>query len=129
MNKKILIGSMLVLTLLLLMPTIPAIQQNIVKDDIKEKNDILIAKNSSYDIEKLLETPKDFPLLYLFVVGVLQFQMARVDFLMKYAVDFFNREIKHPLLLLRAYMILEAYDMWWNFWNALSTKLGWNWFE
>jgi len=33
MKKKLIFGSMLVLTLLLLMPTIPAIQQNLVKNE------------------------------------------------------------------------------------------------
>ena len=36
MKKKILIGSLLVLTLLLLMPSIPAIQQKSVEEGIKQ---------------------------------------------------------------------------------------------
>jgi hypothetical protein len=36
MKKKILIGSMLVLSLLLLMPSIPAVQTNTIKEDIKQ---------------------------------------------------------------------------------------------
>jgi len=37
MNKKILIGSMLVLTLLLLMPSLPAIQYNTINENIYEE--------------------------------------------------------------------------------------------
>ncbi len=37
MKKKILIGSLLVLTLLLLMPSIPAIQQNTIEDNLKQE--------------------------------------------------------------------------------------------
>lgn len=43
MRKKILLGSMLILTLLLLMPSIPAVQLNTIKD--KAFSDLVEAKN------------------------------------------------------------------------------------
>jgi len=62
MNKKILIGSLLVLTLLLLMPSIPAIQQKTIEDkmyrDLVEKidtNDMNILKE--LDLGKLPDHP------------------------------------------------------------------------
>jgi len=52
MKKKILIGSLLVLTLLLLMPSIPAIQQKTIED--KAYSD-LVEKFEDFDLEDLRE--------------------------------------------------------------------------
>ena len=52
MRKKILIGSMLVLTLLLFMPSIPAIQQKIIEDKVI---DDFVKKPDDEDIMKILK--------------------------------------------------------------------------
>ena len=46
MNKKPLLGSLLVLTLLLLMPTIPAIQHKVVKDEVLSEIQVGLEKES-----------------------------------------------------------------------------------
>jgi hypothetical protein len=124
MKKRIILGSIVVLSLILLMPSIPAININAIDNKIHLEYEKLYL-NSVIDIK----IPDKFPLLYLLVVGVLNFQLKRVELLIEYAVDFENREIKHPLLILRAIMIIEIHDMWWNFWYYLSDDLGWGWFE
>ena len=85
MKKKILIGSMLVLTLLLLTPSIPAIQQKAIeegfKQDIQEKLDEINLEEIK-DIRSLIdvlqnkfELPDDFPfrilLLSLLIIFIL----------------------------------------------------------
>ncbi len=70
MKKKILIGSLLVLTLLLLMPSIPAIQQKSVeegiKQDIQEKLDTITLDDLKYI--DVLDDIRHPILYYIFVL-------------------------------------------------------------
>jgi len=63
MNKKILIGSMLVLTLLLLMPSIPAIQLNTIKDkafsDLVEYDSNYSGKLNQQELDRLIISIKE----------------------------------------------------------------------
>jgi len=80
MKKKILIGSIIAVTLLLLMPSIPAIQQKSVeegfKQDIQEKIDS-INLNDLGDIEKLDWVRH--PILYCFFMIFVLFQLSRIS--------------------------------------------------
>ena len=131
MDKKILIGSMLVLTLLLLMPSIPAIQQNIVKDDINEK--ILSELPEDLDFKdikyiKSLEQIKH-PLIYIIIVFWIAFRQSRGNFLFDLScdVDIGGYYIHYPLMFLRSVYLILLTSHIIDFWNWFSDKYGWNW--
>ena len=130
MNKKILIGSMLVLTLLLLMPSIPAIECNVVNDEIlSEISEDLDIK----DIREILESDKfdkiRHPLLFSFVKLWLTFRWKRSVFLgnlsSHYAGFFFY--VDYVILFLRAVWLNLSVDFLIYFWNNLSNSQNWNW--
>lgn len=137
MNKRIIIGSVLVLTLLLLMPSIPAVQHNVVKDEIL--NDIQ-EKISLSDITELLDSNNldkiKHPILYLFVILVPIIYFVWGSIVWKYLWLFEDGGVeKHKL----AFMILFCYGLllnlrliqveynWINKWQEMSDKYGWNW--
>jgi hypothetical protein len=75
MEKKILIGSIVAVTILLLIPTIPAIQHNIVKEDNKDKILSELSEDLDFkDIKELVDSGRldrvKHPLLYFFVILV-----------------------------------------------------------
>jgi len=134
-RKKILIGSIFVLTLILLMPSIPAIQQKTIEDSTyshfaKNKIDFNINK-----IEKLEQLKH--PILFLIILTITIYNILRVSFysiLFSYSIDNSNPDditIKHPLLaIISAFRGLTIYIpvlIWIYFWNYISNQLGWNW--
>jgi len=112
MRKRILIGSMLVLTLLFLMPSIPAIQQRTV-EDIEVLDDI------------------KHPILYEFVYLIYAHREMRLNRVLNIAVDagFGYFEVRHPLLLLWAYWLGITSAIWFSFWKGISDNIEWGWFE
>ena len=121
MIKKILIGSLLVLTLLLLMPSIPAIQQNSVeegiKQDIREKLDTITPDDIKYPIlYSLLLSWFNFRIEQYTITGTLMFQYA--DEGQMYLAAIFA---------LRLFFIMVPLVYNTNFWNDVSELLGWNW--
>ena len=134
MNKKILMGSMLVLTLLLLMPSIPAIQQKVVKDEVFSE----IQEDIEFeDVKELLESGKlgneKFPLLYSLVYYLTRFRLWRFDILAEISYDvycgegWFDLDIHNLLLFSRCVMILLSTFFIIGFFNDMSDSLGWNW--
>ena len=129
MKKKILIGSMLVLTLLLLMPSIPAIQQKTIEDkaynDLEEKLDIM-------DIKELInkEDRLKHPLLYLSVFLV-AFRGIRGALLIFSSSNFpawyGTLEIYYPLIFLRGLWLCGTTFLWQEFWVGVAKERGWNW--
>ena len=74
MGKRILIGSLLVLTLLLLMPSIPAVQQRSIEDSIETRENILLERLKDINVEKVnnllnkgLPEPKLLTLLIIII--------------------------------------------------------------
>jgi hypothetical protein len=121
MRKKILIGCILVLTLLLLMPSIPAIQQNCVeegiKQDIREKLDTITPDDVKYPIlYSLLLSWFNFRIEQYTITGTLMFQY--VDEGQMYLAAIFA---------LRLFFIMVPLVYNTNFWNDVSELLGWNW--
>ena len=137
MKKKILIGSLLVLTLLLLMPSIPAIQQKSIEEgvrqDLQEKLET-INLDDLKDIEGLDDIKH--PLLYL-IVYLSMFRVYRFVIIYLIASDMiefdehYNMSISHPilciLLMIRAWWLVGTTIIWQNFWFSLADKGGWNW--
>lgn len=124
MGKKIIIGSMLVLTLLLLMPSIPAIQQKAIEqlDDV----DLINVKEINNNGDRLKH-----PLLYLSVFLV-AFRGIRGFFLMfSSSKNMFSweepMEIIYPFIFLRGVWLCGTTFLWQEFWVSVANNMGWNW--
>jgi hypothetical protein len=137
MGKKILIGSMLVLTLLLLMPSIPAIQQKTVeygfKQNIQEKLET-ITLDDLKDID-VLDGLKH-PILYYIFISVLYIRDLKMVFnfiMLELCTEtgFYDIDIIYPILFLifaiRFLTNYYFYTCWAVFWGYLSIILEWNW--
>ena len=138
MKKKILIGSILVLTLLLLMPSIPAVQQKTIEEgirqDIQEKLETITLDDLKY-IE-VLEGIKH-PLLYASVVLISTFRLIRFVLLYKISESCTKTNehgdftITHPYLfiisLMRSAFLLGTTLFLIETCESITDKLGWNW--
>ena len=130
MGKKILIGSMLVLAILLLMPSIPAIQQKSVEEGIKQD---LQEKLDSITLDDL----KDFtdlewirhPILYVLVVILLYIRLLQAYRMFEFSSNCAENGQMYLAYLgaLRALCILATTDYFHAFWYIISNILGWNW--
>jgi hypothetical protein len=119
MKKKPIIGIMLVLALLLLMPSIPAIQNK----SIKEKtSDIHFQK--PYDVS-IKDKYWKFPLLYLIVRSIFVFRLSRASFLFEFStdVDYSGMVITHPLIFLRSMWLMQTGSFVYFY---LEAVFGWN---
>ena len=113
MRKKLIFGLMLVLTLLLLMPSIPAIQRKIIEnkaynDFIGEINDFNLKEICTLDWIK-------HPILYTFFKFVYLINCMRSVRLVEIAKPP-GPDVKYPLLYLYAYFIGLKGAMWFGFW-------------
>ena len=123
MNKKLLLGSISVLTLLLLMPSIPAVQNNVVKDEMSSH----IPENLDFeDIKKLemIELMKH-PILYLIVRGIFVFRLSRASILFEWStdVDYSGLVVTHPIIFLRSIWLAETGAFVYFY---LEAMFGWN---
>jgi len=135
-RKKILIGSIFVLALILLMPSIPAIQQSTLKEELKQDIMEKIETLTFEDIKeiKTLDSVK-FPLLMWLVIILPTFRFFRGAVLFGLSLETedsgwhgfrYITGIK-PLLFLWSMVTLIPCALWWNFWMTISDKLGWGW--
>ena len=136
MRKKILIGTMLVLTLLLLMPSIPAVQQNTIDVRLDTRENELLTKFQDLDIEKIKDLLNEKSLGYtplfltLFISAIYMSRASRalIFFLFSMKWDFIHDpEIIHPRLHQRGVWLLESAFAWRDFWQSFYEKRGWNW--
>jgi len=123
MKNKLLIGIMLVLTLLLLMPSIPAIQNNVIKDEMSGQ----IPENLDFgNIKKLkmIELMKH-PILYLIVRGIFMFRLSRASILLEWSteVDYSGLVVTRPIIFLRSIWLAETGAFVYNY---LEAMFGWN---
>ena len=128
MNKKILIGSMLVFTMLLLMPSIPAIQMNTIKDRTYNNLDEQFDVRNIKELENILNMK--YPRLYDLVIWWLidiRFKQASRNW--NIALYLFEQNLPRLslLCLIRAMFILTMFDIHVNLWVTLSNTLGWDW--
>ena len=131
MNKKILIGSIIAVALLLLMPSIPAIQIDSFKEGTQQNiNDL---KTRLSNIESLIDIPKYFPLLFLFVYSVVLFRLIRFNILIDLSTEpsdippYFT--ITNWLLFIRCVFLVNGIDWWLIIWEEISDHFGWGWFD
>ena len=133
MNKKILIGSMLVFTMLLLMPSIPAIQQKIVKDEIKDKILSEIPEQIDFkDIKELINTGKLDRIKHPFLLAIVYFiaflYWFRMGCLLPMIWFLVTNNISNGVLLWERFWNLSfIMDKWVLFWLKISETYGWNW--
>ena len=120
MKKQIIIGSMLVLALLLLMPSIPAIQIKNMNDVIKQNMDDLITKSGINSIE-ILDLP-DHIMFFLFFYAIAKFRYIRfeLNFAFSTATQFFK--FVHPIILIRSMFLLLRYTRWLRLCDSISLK-------
>jgi len=128
MKKKILIGSMLVLTLLLLMPSIPAIQQKTIeegiKQDIREKLDT-IALDDLKDI-KMLDWIRH-PIIYVLLSIYIPIRAESVMKFLEFVVELLPRHIDSPIFVI-LYQWLYVRLYWFrNILQGIADFRGWNW--
>ena len=120
MRKKILFGGIFVLALILLMPSIPAIQQKTVED--KVYNDF-IANLKDSDLEKfeLLNGTIEFPIVFYVINLILIFRYTRGRFIMTAGLwGDYN-------VYLRGMRIMESVPVIIDILEILSNKFGWYW--
>jgi hypothetical protein len=123
-------GSMLVIIILLLMPSIPAIQQKVIEDE--KFNDL----SEQFDFKELSQIKQlgrlKRPFLYLIVHLFFSFRALRAFILFCIAIDtdtghWIGLHTDHPLLWKRMEMLLYSIETWLVFWEYISCKFGWNW--
>jgi len=117
MRKKIILGSIFVLTLLLLMPSTSAIQQKTIEDRIKN------------DLEQI-----KYPILNALIFCILTIRLIRFYRIREFSADFINVwhefgywDIQYPLLYMYSLRIFMKFFIRCLFWDYLSVKLEWNW--
>jgi len=124
MKKKILIGSLLVLTLLLLMPSIPAIQQKTIED-----------KGYSDYVEeiKTLDDDIKLPNLYAFIVSILCWRYNNIDKILDIAVTaiewpwYIELDVHYPLLLVVGIIMICRLGFRMGIWIRISDRLNLGW--
>jgi len=122
MGKKIIIGSMLVLTLLLLMPSIPAIQQRTIED--KAYSDFV---EKLEDVE-IFDDVMKFSILFVFVIMLALHRNYRAFRIWDFAQPGgYPNPVEHPLLAFYGSWLFLSMVVWIEFWMNISDKLGWNW--
>ena len=130
LEKKILVGSLLIVILLLLMPSIPAIQHKAAKYEILSK---ITEDLDIKDIREIFELGKldriKHPFLYVLVISSLAFRNLRIEVLAKYSFkeDWPYMEITNPVLFLRFLILVITTLFWSGFWEYISDTLGWGW--
>lgn len=118
--KKLLFSSLFIGILLLLTPTIPALQQNTI----------------NYQNEPTILDNEKFPIIFHTVVQWFKFRQDRIDLLAdisydRYLIDenrnLWEYDIYHPLLYIRCVMLLltTVYFTWLI--EEVSDARSWNW--
>ena len=136
MKKKILILGLLVVILLLLMPSIPSIHTNTIRDGIKQNiQERLNGCDDVKDMGVLYEMKH--PILYIFVKTIDFFRFLRRDLWMRLTDNVFSQidglftidgySIIFYIGLFRFWMIWVISIQWREFWGRLNEDYGWNW--
>ena len=126
MNKKIFIGSIIAVVMLVLVPIVPAVQLNTIENEIKtEYEELPLSDVVDFDL------PDKFPLLYYLVLAIGYFRLYRFYILWDIAIEEGDWPseiyIKHPLLLLRSFIIVRKANRWIEGWGIISDILGLGW--
>ena len=133
MEKRILLGSIIAVVMLLLMPSIPAIQQKIVKDEIKDKILSEIPEQIDFkDIKELINTGKLDRIKHPFLLAIVWFiaflycfRMGCLLLMIWFLItnDISNGDEQWE----RIWNLVSIMDKWVLFWLKISETYGWNW--
>ena len=124
MKKKIIIGSIIAVVLLLLMPSIPAVQKISVEDGIKQEiqekvETITLEDLMDIEVLKGVKHPILYFLLFLNLSMRSVFRLLLADLIVNYPTTI-PRVLIGVLLLVRVVFSLF-------FWQNISDFLGWGW--
>jgi hypothetical protein len=125
MRKKVHITFFVVIILLIVTPSISAMQCSTITNTIDTSKDFAF---DDADSNKVLQIKH--PMLYLLIIGSMISRNIRIVFLVENAYDLENWphfEIKHPLLYYRLIMLVITTHLWKGFWEYMSYKHEWNW--
>ncbi len=134
MRKTILIGSILVLTLLLLMPSIPAIQQKIVEDKIyhsvSEKLNEVNIKNVK-GLHKLFDNHFLIQ-FFVYILGYIAGYRAVRGALLIYIASnwpnwFEDFKVDYPIMFIRGIWLVGTGAVFFNFLQLIVYIMGWEW--
>jgi hypothetical protein len=131
-NHIILIGSLLLVTLFFISPSIPAIQINNLQNKIQQYPQELKTELHTQKSKNILELPENRTLLYLFVMTITYFWLIRISILIKILnviediySPFFS--VISVLIFLRLIPLVNRADWWLIIWDAISEHYGWGW--
>ena len=132
MDKKMLIcGSIVATVMLILMPSIPAIQQETIEDGTYNN---CVGQFKFKDVKEIKELEQiKHPFLYFIVCIITSFRFSHGWFLYEMSTDWPpdwrwpSPDIQYPLLYLRALMLLFTTEAWFDFWILTAYIMGWNW--
>jgi len=130
MKKKILIGSLLVLTLLLLMPSIPAIQTKTIQEGrYQELHDKLVTIPLDDSNGKIVFDGILFPNLYEFVLYIQheRWVIFKIFYDFSTEPDIFGDRVIYPLFYLWSCVLSFRFWIWSDFWRIISERLGLGW--
>jgi hypothetical protein len=131
MKKKILFGGIFVLTLLLLMPSIPAVQYVVLHDMSQKDFDNFEEIIDKINIKNFPKLPNDFPLLYLLVSSIIICRSMRYWILHLFSTEpgEFPRDLNiiHPFLFARSIILLLTTAFWIQGWEEIAHYFGWDW--
>lgn len=131
MNKKILIGSILVLTLLLLMPSIPALQKNAIDVRLDTRESELLTKFQDLDGEKIKDLLNKKPLdglqfpLWPLIFFIYFFRIYRGIFIQSFSST--KYEIINLFISLRGVWLIGTAMIWVLCWQFFYDIIGWDW--
>jgi hypothetical protein len=121
---------MVVATILLVMPSIPALQNTML--DTRTYNETYICAENAVPLESDASYYAH-PLLYAMVILLAKFRWERCLLLAQISFNVtewpFDIDVYHPLLFLRCIWLLNTFGIWCIFWIQISDTLGWNWDE
>ena len=130
MDRKILVGSIIVVIILLLMPSIPAILHKTITE--KSYSDF-IEQLDFEDITELIESGKldniTHPILYVVLTIWLYFRLIRAYFLIEISSDnhpFGGVTIHYPLIFYRGIWLGFTAEILLVYLQELSNKYKWN---
>jgi len=134
--RKILIGSMLVLVMLLLMPSIPAIQQDSIENNVY---DVLHIQLKDFDFKDLKDVISNgdsakYPLMFLLIFSLIRIKTIRGFRLMVESSNYMEYliwgdplDIYNPINYYRGLWQFEKAMLLLTIWSGLSDEFGWNW--
>ena len=125
MNKKLIIGSLLAVCIMMMLPSVSAIEFG----TIQEKNKIDVQEsNQDIDIAQITNKIKDMngwdsPLLTQFVKLVLKSQFNRFHYLQYLSGENYPNLPTHPFVYMVAMSLLLRMYVWSTFWHSLGINV------